>query len=189
VSLRERGALVTPAGGNAFDSVMALRQRYPDADELRSEQQRLAFVLLDRSRTALAASNVDEAATFIDRANTLVPGMSAVRALQEQLAAAQQQRDFTKDVAQAASLKRVREVPAVYPKDAARQGTEGWVQVEFTIAPDGSTKDLQVRDSEPAAVFDKAALDSVSRWRFEPVKKNGAPVAQRAVLQVRFVLN
>jgi hypothetical protein len=37
VSLRERGALVTPAGSNAFDSVMALRQRYPDADELRPE--------------------------------------------------------------------------------------------------------------------------------------------------------
>lgn len=189
VSLRERGALVTPAGDNAFDSVMALRQRFPEADEVRSEQQRLAFVLLDRSRTALAANSIDEAATFIDRANTLVPGMTAIRTLQEQLVAAQQQRDFTRNIAQAAALKRTREVPAVYPKDAAREGTEGWVQVEFTIAPDGSTQDLQVRDSEPAAVFDKAALDSVSRWRFEPVRRNGAPVAQRAVLQVRFVLN
>lgn len=189
VNLRERGALVSPAGSSAFDSVMALRQRYPDADEVRSEQQRLAFVLLDRSRTALAANSIDEAATLIDRANTLVPGMTAVRTLQEQLLAAQQQRDFTQNVAQATTLKRTREVPPVYPKDAARRGTEGWVQVEFTIAPDGSTKDLQVRDSEPVAVFDKAALDSVSRWRFEPVRKNGTPVAQRAVLQVRFVLN
>jgi TonB family protein len=137
----------------------------------------------------LAANNVDEAATFIDRADKLVPGMTALRALQEQLAAAEQQRDFTKNVAQAASLKRIREVPPVYPRDAARVGTEGWVQVEFTIAPDGTTQDLQVRDSEPAAVFDKAAVDSVSKWRFEPIRRNGAPVAQRAVLQVRFVLN
>ncbi len=102
VSLRERGALLAPAGSNAFDRVMALRQRYPDTEEVRSEQQRLAFVLLDRSRTALAANNVDEAATFIDRANTLVPGMTAIRAIQEQLSAAQQQRDFTKNVAQGA---------------------------------------------------------------------------------------
>jgi TonB family protein len=189
VTLRERGALVTPADSNAFDSVRALRQRYPDSEEVRREQQRLAFVLLDRSRTALAANDIDEAATFIDRADTLVPGMTAVRALQEQLVAARQQRDFTKNVAQAAALKRIREVPPVYPKAAARAGTEGWVQVEFTIAPDGSTQDLQVRNSEPAAVFDKAALDSVSRWRFEPVWRNGAPVAQRAVLQVRFVLD
>ncbi len=188
-NLRERGALISPSGNNAFDIVMSLRERHPDAEEVRSEQQRLAFVLLDHSRTALAANNIDEATTLIDRANTLIPNMQAVRSLQEQLSAAREQRDFTTNVAQAASLKRVREVAAVYPRGAARDGTEGWVQVEFTITPDGSTQDLRVRNSEPAQVFDKAALDSVSRWRFEPIRKNGAPVAQRAVLQVKFVLN
>lgn len=96
--------------------------------------------------------------------------------------------DVTETVAQAAKLKRVREVPPVYPREAQRAGTEGWVQVEFTIAPDGTTQDLQVRDSAPKLIFDDAALDSVSKWRFEPIRKNGAPVAQRAVLQVRFVL-
>lgn len=188
-NLRERGALISPAGNNAFDSVMSLRERHPDAEEVRSEQQRLAFVLLDHARTALAADTIDEASTLIDRANLLIPGMQAVRTLQEQLTAAQEKRDFTKNVANAASLKRAREVPPVYPRDAQRAGTEGWVQVEFTIASDGSTQDLQVRDSAPKQVFDKAALDSVSKWRFEPIRKNGAPVAQRAVLQVRFVLN
>jgi protein TonB len=96
--------------------------------------------------------------------------------------------DVTETVAQAARLKRVREVPPVYPREAQRAGTEGWVQVEFTIAPDGTTQDLKVRDSAPKLIFDDAALDSVSKWRFEPIRKNGAPVAQRAVLQVRFVL-
>nr|WP_298716606.1 TonB family protein [uncultured Steroidobacter sp.] len=188
-ALRERGALIAPPGNNAFDSVMSLRERFPDAEEVRSEQQRVAFVLLDRARTALAAENIDEASTLIDRADTLIPGMQAVRTLQEQVTAAQEEREFARNVASAASLKRVREVPPVYPRDAQRAGTEGWVQVEFTIAPDGSTRDLLVRDSEPKQVFDKAALDSVSKWRFEPIRKNGAPVAQRAVLQVRFVLN
>ncbi|MDY6945217.1 MAG: TonB family protein [Pseudomonadota bacterium] len=188
-ALRERGALISPSGANAFDSMLALLERYPEAEEVRSEQQRLAFVLLDRSRTALAANNIDEAATLIDRANALIPGMQAVRALQEQLLVARERRDFDTNLAQAVSLKRVREVAPVYPRSAQRDGTQGWVQVEFTIAPDGSTQDLRVRNSEPAQVFDKAALDSVSRWRFEPIRKNGAPVAQRAVLQVKFVLN
>lgn len=187
--LRERGALISPAGNNAFESVMALHQRHPDAELVRSEQQRLAFVLLDRSRTALAANNIDEAGTLIDHANTLIPGMQAVRTLQEQWNAARAERDFATNVVQAASLKRLREVPPAYPREAQRAGTEGWVQVEFTIAPDGSTRDLQVRDSEPAQVFDKAALDSVSKWRFEPIRRNGELVAQRAMLQVRFVLN
>lgn len=188
-NLRERGALIAPSGSNAFDSVMQLRERHPDSEEVRSEQQRLAFVLLDHSRTALAANDIDEAATLIDRANTLIPNMQAVRALQEQLSVAKAQRDFTTNIAQAASLKRLREVAPVYPRGAARDGTEGWVQVEFTITPDGTTQDLRVRNSEPAQVFDKAALDSVGKWRFEPIRKNGAPVAQRAVLQVKFVLN
>lgn len=161
----------------------------PAAGPPESSPEQQAFVLLDQARTALAAENIDDAATLIDRANTLIPGMQAVRTLQEQLAAAQEKRDFTRNVAQAASLKRVRQVAPVYPREAQRSGTEGWVQVEFTIAADGSTRDLQVLDSAPEQVFDKAALDSVSKWRFEPIRKNGAPVAQRAVLQVRFVLN
>ena len=187
-TLRERGVLIEPAGNNAYDALVALRERHPDAEEVRSEEQRLAFLLLDRSRTALAANDIDQATLLIDRANALAPGTEAVRTLQQQLSAAQQQRDFYKNVATAASLKRVREVPPVYPREAARKGTEGWVQVEFTIAPDGTTHDLQVRDSEPAQIFDKAALDSVSKWRFEPIRKNGAPVAQRAMLQVKFVV-
>lgn len=89
-NLRERGALISPAGNNAFDSVMSLRERHPDAEEVRSEQQRLAFVLLDHARTALAADTIDEASTLIDRANLLIPGMQAVRTLQEQLTAAQE---------------------------------------------------------------------------------------------------
>jgi protein TonB len=95
----------------------------------------------------------------------------------------------TDTVVQAAKLKRLREVPPVYPREATRAGTEGWVKVEFTIAPDGTTRDLEVVDSAPKLVFDRAALDSVSKWRFEPIRNNGAPVSQRAVLQVRFVLN
>jgi TonB family protein len=187
-NLRERGALVAPAGDNAFDAVMALRERHPDAAEVHSEQQRVAFVLLDHARTALAANDVDQAGMLIDRANTLIPGMQAVRTLQDQYIAAREQRDFYKNIASAAALKRTREVSPVYPREAERDGTEGWVQVEFTIAPDGSIHDLRIGKSEPAGVFDKAALDSVSKWRFQPILRNGAPVAQRAMLQVNFVL-
>lgn len=187
--LRERGNLIHPAGNNAFDSVMALSERYPDAELVRGEQQRLAFTLLDRSRTALAANDIDAAATLIERADTLIPGMQAVHPLREQLNAARAERDFATNIVQAASLKRVREVPPAYPREAQRAGIEGWVQIEFTIAPDGSTRDLRILDSEPAQVFDKAALDSVSRWRFEPIRRNGERVAQRAAVQVRFVLN
>ena len=186
--LRERGALIEPAGSNAYESILELRDRYPKNDAIATEQQRLAFVLLDRTRTALAAGQMDEAEAFLSRADTLVPGMAVVRSLQDKLSTAQDQQAFMKNIVQAASLKRVREVAPAYPRDAERTGTEGWVDVEFTVAPDGTTQDLVVRSAEPAGTFDKAALESVARWKFAPIMKDRQPVRQRAVLRVRFKL-
>ena len=188
-TLRERGALIEPAGGNAYDEFIALRARFPESAEIRTEQQRLAFALLENARTVLAAGDVDAAAAFVTRAEIVVPGMATTKALQDQLAEALRQRDFMKNVVSAASLKRQREIAPVYPREAQRNGIEGWVDVEFTIASDGTTQDLLVRDSQPRDVFDKSALESLRRWRFNPITRDGIPVPQRASLRVKFVLH
>jgi TonB family protein len=187
-ALRERGALIEPAGGNAYDEFIELRARFPQSTELSTEQQRIAFALIENTRTALAAADVDAAAAFLTRADIVMPGMATTKALQDQLAEARRARDFMKNIVQAGSLRRQREVAPVYPREARRNGVEGWVDVEFTIASDGTTQDLVVRKSEPQDVFDKSAVDSVSRWRFNPVVRDGVPVAQRAWLRVKFVL-
>jgi TonB family protein len=186
--LRGRGALLEPPGNNAYEQVLALRDKYPASTELRTEQQQLAFAFLERTRTALAAGDVDTAQTFLSRVDTLVPNMAATKALQAQLATAQQQHAFSSNVVQAATLKRVREVPPVYPREAERLGVKGWVDVEFTIAPDGTTQDVVVRNSQPQRTFDQAAVDAVKRWRFAPVTRDGATVAQRAAMRIRFEL-
>lgn len=187
--LRERGALIAPPGANAYEALAALRVVYPEAETLRAEEQRLAFALLEQARTALAASGIDDAAIFLEHAEQLVPGMATTRALQQQLATAQAERSFATNIVQAANLRRTREVTAAYPRDAQRDGVEGWVDVEFTISPDGEPTDLLARRAEPVGVFEKSAIDSVRRWRFEPVMRNGEAVPQRAVLRVRFALN
>jgi TonB family protein len=186
--LRGRGALLEPPGNNAYDQVLALREKYPDSTELHAEQQQLAFTFLERTRTALAAGDVDTAQTFLSRVDTLVPNMAATKALQVQLATAQQQRTFSTNIVQAATLKRVREVPPVYPREARRLGVKGWVDVEFTIGLDGTTQDVVVRSSQPQRTFDQAAVDAVKRWRFAPVMRDGAAVAQRAAMRIRFEL-
>ncbi len=186
--LRGRGALLEPPGNNAYEQLLVLRTKYPDSNEVRTEQQQLAFAFLERTRTALAAGDVDTAQAFLSRVDSLVPNMAATKALQAQLATAQQQRAFNANVVQAATLKRVREVPPVYPREAERQGIRGWVDVEFTIARDGSTQDVVVRNSEPQRTFDQAAVDAVKRWRFEPVMRDGATVPQRAAMRIRFEL-
>lgn len=92
------------------------------------------------------------------------------------------------DVVPAADLPRTREVAASYPPRAAADGVEGWVDIDFNIAADGTPRDLVVRAARPRNVFDRAALDSLRQWQFVPVTNNGAPIIQRATLRVRFTL-
>jgi protein TonB len=183
--LRERGILLDPPGENAFERVLELRSRSPDSESVRTEQQRLAFALLERARTALAANDIDAAARFLKAADTLIPGMSTTRGLQQQVDAARTHA-AANTVIQAALVPRRKEVAASYPLEARRNGVEGWVDVEFTITPAGETTDLVVRDADPREVFEKAALDAIKRWKFEPIVKDGAAVTQRAILRVRF---
>jgi protein TonB len=185
--LRERGVLLDPPGENAYERLLEVRERNPNSDAVRAEQQRLAFALVENARTALAANEFTTADRVLKAADTLVPGMNTVRSLQQQVAAAQEQVQAN-TIAQAALLPRRHEVPATYPEAARRDGVEGWVDVEFTITADGDTEDLIVRDADPREVFEKAAVDAVKRWKFEPILKDGTPVSQRALLRVRFTM-
>lgn len=188
IKLRENGQLIEPAGENAFERLQALAERSPDVAAVRTEQQRLAFTLLDHARTALAQGDLERAGLLTARAETLVPRMTNARTLREQIAAAQEERDAANRVVQARELPRTREVAATYPADAERRGIEGWVDIEFIVAADGTTRSPIVRESQPAGVFDKSALDALAKWRFEPVTRNGRVVEQRAILRMRFAL-
>ncbi|EQD58238.1 protein containing TonB [mine drainage metagenome] len=80
-------------------------------------------------------------------------------------------------------------VPAKYPLRAARRGEQGWVDVEFTVNPDGSVSNVHVTDSKPRYVFDRAATGAVSRWRFKSALINGRPAAVVLKRQIEFKLS
>jgi TonB family protein len=187
IKLRESGQLIAPAGNNAYDTVKSLTAQHGDAAEVRAEQQRLVFALLDHARTALAANDLDQADLLAKRAEDLVPGMSATQTLRQQIKTALSQREAT-TVVSAGTLRRTLEIPAVYPPDAQRRSIEGWVDLEFTVTREGATRDIVVTASEPSRVFDKAASDVLRRWKFEPVIREGAPVDQRARIRMQFSL-
>ena len=66
-----------------------------------------------------------------------------------------------------------------YPPEAYRAGTQGEVQVEFTVGTDGSVSNARVVRATPPRVFDREALSAVKRWRFQPV---GSPVTTRRTI-------
>lgn len=56
--------------------------------------------------------------------------------------------------------------PPRYPADAAKQGIEGHVTVEFQVLKDGSVDDIQIKDSQPLGVFDEVTIEALAQWRF-----------------------
>jgi TonB family protein len=188
IRLRERNMLLAPVGNNAFESLQSLASQYPNLDGLQTERQRLAFTLLDSARTSLLAKQTEDATRFLNAVEQLTPGMAAAQSLRKQVQAAQEERTFWESIAEAGSLKALRPLQAEYPREARLRGTEGWVDVEFTILPNGTTEDLIVRDAEPKEMFDASALQAVKRARFAPFSKNGQPIKQRALLRVKYEL-
>lgn len=81
------------------------------------------------------------------------------------------------------------QIRPVYPYRARTRGIQGYVDVEFTVKSDGSTSEMVVRKAEPPAVFDSAACQAVSRWRFAPGIRQGKPVASRMKIRIRFTLD
>jgi protein TonB len=68
-----------------------------------------------------------------------------------------------------------------FPPRAKQQGIKGFVQVEFTITPVGTIADAVVINSKPPFVFDRAALQAVRRWKYNPMVQNGKAVSRPGV--------
>jgi periplasmic protein TonB len=70
--------------------------------------------------------------------------------------------------------------PPEFPAEAARNRLSGEVQVEFTVGTDGSVTSSRVVRSNPRRVFDRAALNAVNSWRFQPVAE---PITSRRTIE------
>jgi TonB family protein len=70
------------------------------------------------------------------------------------------------------------QVQPTYPQAALARRLSGYVEVGFTVDADGHVRSAAVTKSEPARVFDSAALAAIGRWRYpaepgrDPVKLN-----------------
>ena len=75
-----------------------------------------------------------------------------------------------------------------YPPRAKQQGVEGWVAVAFTITPVGTVDEARVIGSEPPYVFDRAALNAIRKWRYNPKIENGKAVSRSHKVKFSFDL-
>jgi protein TonB len=76
-----------------------------------------------------------------------------------------------------------------YPATAARNRQSGWVEVEFTVAADGSVQNARAVSSSPPRVFDREAVRAIEQARFEPRLDRGQPIATKLRRRIEFKLS
>jgi TonB family protein len=188
-----QGRLIEPKGDSAQHYVDLLRAADPQFEGLADTRALLATRSLAEARTAMGANNLDRADAYVRAAADagapaaevadLNAKIMSMRVVKPAAAPAPEPTIIAED-----KLKRTYFMAPNYPPRAQERGTEGWVDLEFTVTKDGTTSDAVVRASEPAGTFDRAALDAVKRWRYEPRVVGGNVVDQRVQTRLRFRL-
>ena len=96
--------------------------------------------------------------------------------------------NFLANVVAANDLTLVKSVKPTYPNKAYLKQTEGWVELDFTVAESGAVRDIAVHAVSVPGVFEDAAISALSQWRYKPVLNGAQPKAQRARIRIRFAL-
>ena len=83
---------------------------------------------------------------------------------------------------------KLKDVKPVYPESMRAEGREAEVQIEATIAADGSVAAVHVTSAQTHPDFAIAAIDAVRQWRFSPTLLNGKPIEVVMTVTVGFKL-
>ena len=78
--------------------------------------------------------------------------------------------------------------PISYPTRARQQKIEGRIVVSLLIGTDGTVKRARILESEPPDMFDRAVLDALPGWRFEPATYKNENVQVWVTLPLDFRL-
>jgi protein TonB len=75
-----------------------------------------------------------------------------------------------------------------YPASARNLGIQGTTLLHVLVADDGRVAEVVVKQSAGHADLDRAAIDAVRRWRFEPARRGTEPVEMWVQLPFEFKL-
>jgi TonB family protein len=176
------GRLTDPDNDNALYYVNQQRAADSKAPGLAQIMTTLQAQILDRARAALDAGDMEKSEALVQKAGTL-GASSDLDAVNDRI----RQKKAGGDVLQMPeqSLTRRNKLDVQYPPRALQANVEGWVEIGYTVGPDGSVSSIKVLNSTPQGTFEASASRAVSRLKYQPVIQNGKPVAVGT--QVRIV--
>jgi TonB family protein len=184
----QQDRLVEPATDSAKYYLMSLRGMNPGYAGLGPALQDLGGRLIASARRALDLKQYDAARNWLAEAAAVGYSSADATGASRDLEAAVNQQKFLSDVVAANDLDLIKSVKPVYPPRAEAKQTEGWVELDFTVAESGEVRDIAVHAANPPGVFDSAAVSALAQWRYKPVLKDARPAAQRSRIRIRFTL-
>lgn len=177
-----QGNLISPAGASARD---LLAERNSWTAERRRMTSEVLAAIVDKAGASINDARLDDAEALVNAATELGAEASAISNLRSSLESALVQAESNR-IAQLTELVKVKSAQVRYPRRAQERNITGWVDVYFTVTPTGETADVLVNKSEPNTVFDKAAIDAVRKWAFQPVEYRGQVISKRAATRLVF---
>ncbi|MGS3177475.1 TonB family protein [Aeromonas sanarellii] len=77
-------------------------------------------------------------------------------------------------------------IEPVYPYRAQQAGIEGSVTLRFSVDADGRVQDVEVVEAKPKRQFERAAIQAINKWRYQP--RPGATDKLVQVITLKFKL-
>ncbi|OHU87649.1 MULTISPECIES: energy transducer TonB [Pseudoalteromonas] len=77
-------------------------------------------------------------------------------------------------------------IEPIYPTRATRARKEGWVDLEFTVTPEGFVEDITVLDKEHGEMFVKNSIKALKDWRYAPKFVDGEAVSAKTSVRLAF---
>jgi TonB family protein len=180
--------LLEPDADNALYYVNQLRAADPKNAALPQLSASVQAQILERGRAALDSGDMAKAQSLLQAASGLGsdPGVDAfAEKLRQNTVAAASTPAATPSLPEQ-SLTRLNKLDVVYPPRALERSIEGWVEIGFTVNPDGSVSNVHAVNAAPANVFEQAGIKAVNKLRYQPVMQGGKAVAVNTQLRVVF---
>jgi len=178
-----QGKLTEPDNDSALFYVNQLRTADPKNGGLAQISGAVQAQILERARVSLDAGDTEKSEALALLAGGL-GASSDLDALNDRI---RQKKAARSDVLQMpeSSLTRLNKLDVQYPVRALQTIVEGWVELGYTVGPDGAVTNVKVLNAVPPRVFEASASRAVSHLRYQPVVQGGKAIA--VATQVRIV--
>lgn len=178
------GNLITPAGASARDLLAERNSWSAERTQLTAE---IVDALIASTETLIEAGKPADAEPILNAAIEMGGDADRFDAVSAALDEAYIGLESNR-IASMSELVRVKSASPKYPRRAMQRDITGWVDVYFTVTTSGETANVSVNRADPESVFDRAAVEAVEKWAFQPVEYRGQLIDQRAGARLVFNL-